>query len=138
LTEVVDGLTFGRRSVSVKLYTAHEVPKNFKSSKGKRAANKIEIPDDPRRAKAAKLFLAAWAGSFVEDIGVNDTTIAKTIAAEPHGFSLDLFDVPVRVLRRGTNEAHVLSSTTHHGIDVLWPGMELKVQYPPARSPGGR
>jgi hypothetical protein len=133
LTEVVDGLTFGPRSVSVALYTAHEVAKNFKSNKGKRAANKVEIPDDVRRAKAAKLFLASWAGAFVEDIGVNGTTVAKSIVAEKHGFSVDLFDVPVRLLRRGTNEVHAFSSTTHHGIDILWPGMELKVQYPPAR-----
>lgn len=43
--------------------------------------------------------------------------------------SYDEFDVPLNLIKTGTNTLYAHSSATHHGIEVQWPGMVLLVKY---------
>ena len=47
-----------------------------------------------------------------------------------HHFSYDLRSVPTSQLRTGSNEFAFWSQTTlHHGMEVIWPGPALEVEY---------
>jgi hypothetical protein len=72
--------------------------------------------------------MATWSGGHAEDIGVNGVEVVGSVGTT-HDYSYDEVDVPVELIRPGTNQLYTDATTTAHGIEVMWPGIVLKVQY---------
>jgi hypothetical protein len=140
MTRSVKGVRLRRPDRSVKLYRAYDVPQDYKGLEEDKA-NKVRVPLDPARATAARLFLSSWSGTEAEGIFVNGQRLLDKIEDEaPLRHKLVELDVPVGLLRRGENTLGVgraKEGEEKHGIEVLWPGMELKVAYPRHGSRGG-
>ena len=129
MTEAVDDLTLTRPDRAVVLYQPFDVPGQWqtRSTTGYQH-NKIFIPHDLDRASAAQLILATWSGGHADSIGINDRQVVPRVGWT-HDYSYDEVAVPLDLLRPGTNELFTAARTSHHGIEVLWPGIALKVQY---------
>jgi len=128
MTEPVAGLVLERPSTSVQLYRPFSVPPNWQTRAGKRQACKVFVPHDLTRATSARLMLASWSGAHADAIGIDETKVVTRVGRS-HDYSYDEVDVPLDLLHAGTLELFTEASTEHHGIEVLWPGICLKVQY---------
>ena len=128
MTPAVGDLALVRPGRSVRLYKPYDVPGSWQTRANKRHRCKVFVPHDLHRATAAKMILATWSGGHADAIGINDTTIVRRVGKD-HDYSYDEVDVPINQIRTGTNEFFTYSNTEHHGIEVLWPGIALKVQY---------
>ncbi len=74
------------------------------------------------------MYLCSWNGDQAEGIGINDKQLIYKIG-QNHDLSYDIIDVPLDYLKKGTNTPYTFSSTKHHGIEVNWPGMPIKIKY---------
>jgi len=128
MTEIVGDLSLVRSGRSVKLYKPYDVPPHWQTRTGNRQSCKVFVPHDLRRAGAAQMILTTWSGGHADAIGVNDSTIVRRVG-KAHDYSYDEIEVPLELLRGGINTFFTYSRTEHHGIEVLWPGIVLKVQY---------
>jgi len=72
--------------------------------------------------------MATWNGVAADQIGINDKMVVAKVGKN-HDLSYDEFAVPLNLIKSGTNTLYTRSSTTHHGIEVQWPGMALFVKY---------
>ncbi|MNO04359.1 hypothetical protein D3C81_2253670 [compost metagenome] len=46
-----------------------------------------------------------------------------------HDISYDEVAVPVSLIKKGENEFYIYSKTKEHAVEVMWPGIALKVLY---------
>lgn len=140
LTQPVGDLALSRTDRSVKLYKPFDVPGGWQTRAGGRQACKVFIPHDLSQALAAKMILTTWSGAHADAIGIGEQTVVARVGRS-HDYSYDEIDVPLAHLHAGTMELFTRSATEHHGIEVLWPGICLKVQYsgqaPVVESMGG-
>jgi len=128
MTPVVDGITLERSETSVQLYKPYDIPPNWISRINQRHANKIFINHDLRRAKAAHMALATWSGLHASAVGINNIPVVNRVGQE-HRYSFDIIPVPLDLLQYGINSLYTHSATSQHGIEVMWPGVALMVQY---------
>lgn len=128
MTETVDDLYLTRGSRSVVLYKPFDVPGSWQTRAGNRHHCKVFVPHDLRRATAARMVLTTWSGGHARAIGLNDSTIVFSVGGT-HAYSYDEREVPLDLIRRGTNQFFTYATTEAHGIEVLWPGIVLEVQY---------
>jgi len=127
-TPVVEGIKFSRPDRSVKLYKAYDVPPNFTGRNA--SSNKVNITDDPHEGSAAQMFISSWCGAGANGIMVNGNLLIDKVGTIGHKYQLDLLDVPVGYLNKGVNVLGLNKySGSMHGIEVMWPGMEMKVIY---------
>jgi len=126
LTPAVEGIQLKREGRSVKLYKPYDVPEHWVSRANAKHTCKIDIVDDLDTAVSARLLMVSWSGQYAQKIGINDTTIVRSV-----GYLYDLsyneIDVPLDLLSPGVNKPFTYSSTQEHGIEVNWPGIALKV-----------
>ena len=138
-TPVVDGLALRREGRAVKLYKPFAVPGRWQTRVGRTDSAKLFVAEDLSRAVDARMILATWSGGHADAIGINGEKVVTRVG-RTHDYSLDEIDVPLGLLRPGTNVAFTHAETEHHGIEVLWPGIALKVRYEgladPEREPG--
>lgn len=127
-TDPVEGLVLDRADHSVQLHRPYSVPPRWQTRAGARQACKVDLPHDLARATAARMILSTWSGGHADAIGIDDTPVVARVGGE-HAFSHDEVDVPLELLRAGTLELYTEAATEHHGIEVLWPGICLKVRY---------
>jgi len=127
-TAPVDGLVLDRPSTSAQLYRPREVPARWQTRAGRRQAGKVFVPHDLGRATAARLVLSTWSGAHADAIGIDQTPVVERVGRS-HDYSYDEVEVPVDLLHGGTLELFTEAATEHHGIEVLWPGICLKVRY---------
>lgn len=128
MTEIVGGLVLDRPARSVRLYKPYDVPPRWATRVGRRQSAKVYVNHDLRLATQARMILATWSGGHADAIGVNGVDLVPRVGVV-HDLSLDRVDVPVGLLRSGANEFFTFARTEHHGIEVLWPGIALKVAY---------
>lgn len=128
MTEAVGDLHLERTDRSIKLYKPFDVPGAWQTRARNRHRCKVFVSHDLSRATAAQMIFTTWSGAHADSIGINDSTVVKSVGGY-HTYSFDEIDLPLKLLRPGTNEFFTYSRTTHHGIEVLWPGIALKVQY---------
>ncbi|NBC17359.1 MAG: hypothetical protein GVY18_08620, partial [Bacteroidetes bacterium] len=133
MTEAVDGLTLERSSHSIKLYKAEGVPSRFWVRNGDTLWSQFTIPagDNVSLAEEALLYVATWNGVDGEGWSVNGSAYAQGIGANHH-YSFDMVPVLPDQLVSGTNEVSFHSTSSGHGIEILWPGPAVAVRYPPA------
>ena len=127
-TEPVEGLVLERPDHSVKLYRPFDVPPRWQTRAGGRQDCKVFVPHDLARATEARLILATWSGGHADAIGIGITPVVERVGGQ-HAYSYDEVNVPPALLRAGTMELYTEAATEHHGIEVLWPGIALKVRY---------
>ena len=80
-------------------------------------------------AKRARAFMATWNGVETQNLSLNGRKILSTIGKN-HDLSYDSFAVPLNAVRSGRNYWTTRSTTKHHGVEVLWPGPELFLEFP--------
>ena len=128
MTAAVDGLSLERPDRSVRLYRPFDVPGSWQTRAGSRHRNKVFVPHDLTRARQARLLMTTWSGAHANAIEVNGTSVTQRVGRD-HDYSFDQVDVPLPLLRVGSNVFGTWSTTQQHGIEVLWPGIALLVEY---------
>lgn len=128
MTESVDGLTLDRPGLSVRMYEPFGVPKGWVTRAHSRHRCQVMVRDDLSRVRAARAMLVTWSGAHANEIGLNHEPLVARIGLA-HEYSCDAIDVPPEMLKPGVNTLHTFSRTSHHGIEVQWPGIVLLVQY---------
>jgi len=140
VTDVVDNITLDRSEApSVKMYTATDIPKPFVvrilgNGNPRTRDCKIHIPG-LADAIEARFIHRTWnaadddaaRGTITLPLGINGNG-HKTMGIN-HFYALSSFNIPVSNLKEGENLITYTSNTTHHGIEVLWPGPAILVRY---------
>jgi hypothetical protein len=85
------------------------------------------------QATSAKLFVQTWNGIDGEATEINSWT--APLYGLSHYYSLDEIIMAASALKIGTNTVTYKSLTTHHGIEILWPGPAVAVRYSSKQSP---
>jgi len=134
MTQPVDGLVLERPGKAVKLYKPFDVPPAWQTRVGNRHRSRLFIGHDLERATAARMMLVTWSGGHADAIGINDSVVVKRVGGA-HNYSLDAVPLPLDLIRQGTNTMFTYAQTTHHGIEVMWPGIALLVQYTGLEAP---
>jgi hypothetical protein len=116
------------RDKTVRMYKPYNVPKGWSTRVNNTDKCKTDVNDDLSKAVASKIIMSTWNGVAADEIGINDKKIVTNVGKN-HDLSYDEFEVPLNLIRSGTNTLYTHSSTTHHGIEVQWPGMVLMVKY---------
>ena len=116
------------RDKTVRMYKPYDIPKAWATRVGNTDKCKIDVNDDLSKAVAAKIIMSTWNGIAADEIGINGKKVITNIGKN-HDLSYDEFNVPLNLIKAGTNTLYTHSPTTHHGIEVQWPGMVLMVQY---------
>ncbi|MFT5090204.1 MAG: hypothetical protein ACI8PG_004583, partial [Planctomycetota bacterium] len=129
MTEVVGDIALERSRRFVALYTPFEIPARWQTRSGSsRHSNRVFVPHNLHNAVSARLLMVTWSGAHAEQIGINDVRVADRVG-RLHDYSYDEIEVPIELLKTGNNTFFTTSNTEHHGIEVLWPGIALKVAY---------
>ncbi len=136
-TPIVDGLTLDRGDQSVRLYKPFDVPERmWVRSANQTDTSKVFIPADHdlAHATAARLLVRTWNGiDGAAEPGQDHFTKVNSWVAPNYGanhyYSYDQLDVPTNRIVSGNNTIAFNSESTHHGIEILWPGPALVVRY---------
>ncbi|MEM7164110.1 MAG: LamG-like jellyroll fold domain-containing protein [Planctomycetota bacterium] len=142
VTDEVTGLTLARGGTSVKLYKPHNVPQKFWVRGGEVQSSRVTIPNDHDLLEATEawMLIRTWNGIDGErEPGqdnfrrINDWDVPEF--GRDHVFSYDVVPIDVTALRNGTNMITLGSNSSHHGIEILWPGPAILVRYDGAAPP---
>jgi len=131
VTNEVTGLTL-QRTGTVIICKATNVPKKFwvRANQAEMTSNFV-IPAGTNLSNAtATLAIATWNGVDGEAnpgqthyMKVNNYTLP--VFGANHHYKWDAMSIPVAQLVVGTNTFRVRSQSSHHGIEILWPGPSL-------------
>ncbi|MHC4507866.1 MAG: hypothetical protein ACYTAO_02770 [Planctomycetota bacterium] len=113
---------------TVRMYKPYDIPKRWSSRAGNTHKCKVDVNDDLGKAVAVRIIMATWNGVAADEIGINDKKVVTKIGRN-HDPSYDEFDVPLNLIKSGTNTLYTHSTTAHYGIEVQWPGMVLLIRY---------
>ena len=127
VTQAVEGLRLAR-PYSVRMYKPYDVPRQWSTRAGNRHECKVNVEDDLTGAVAAKVVMVTWNGVAADAIGIGEAKVVGNLGKN-HNLSHDEFPVALRLIRSGANTLFTSSATTHHGIEVQWPGMVLMIRY---------
>ena len=134
VTDEVRNLTLKRTDFSVKFYKPFGVPQKYWVRAGQVKYSKVNIPT-LSAATAAVMHVATWNGNDGTDDFYNKINSWKAPKyGSNHFYSYDQITVPVSALKTGDNTFAFGSSTTHHGIEIMWPGPAILVRYGSALS----
>lgn len=136
VTDRVPGLTLSRPGINVEMYQPTYVPEKLWIRAGQTGTSEFVIPagHDLTDADSARLHTATWNGvsGQAEPGEVHWTTVNGWTTpgfGENHFYSYDVIDIPVDEIQNGTNAVSFYSESSHHGVEVLWPGPGLMVRY---------
>jgi hypothetical protein len=133
MTEAVDHLSLDRSAHSVGMYKPYQVPPGWISRAGRGRGAQVFVPT-LSAARDARALITTWSGGHAEAIRLNGITLVPRVGAI-HDYGHDAIEVPLDLLRPGANSFSTFSSTLHHGIEVMWPGITLLVRYAEPRKP---
>ncbi|MEW6236362.1 MAG: hypothetical protein AB1656_13325 [Candidatus Omnitrophota bacterium] len=132
ITPPLDGITSPiRTGCDVDIYYSHDLPKPFWSRANKSASCSIDVDADRSRVERAELHVAIWDG------GRGETKNPFTLNGHPleavgegkHDVIYRVLPIDPAIVKNGPNRIELLSSTEHHGIEVLLPGPALIVRH---------
>jgi hypothetical protein len=129
VTDEVSNLTLQRTDFSVKLFKPEEVPQVFWVRDGQVKSSKVNI-STLSDATSAVMYVATWNGNDGTDdfySKVNSWTAPKYGSNGFHSY--DQVPVPLSALTSGENLITFSSSTIHHGIEIMWPGPAIVLQF---------
>ena len=133
-TAATRGLATPDRGASVTLRYSKDLPAPLWSRVSRRKKCTIVVDQDPKRIERAQLHVVVWDG------GAGDHKTPFTLNGHPlpvagkgrHDVLYRVLDIDPAILKRGANEISLVSSTEHHGIEVLLPGPALMVRTKPS------
>lgn len=128
ITPAVTGLSLPRDNISVELCRPYEVPTSWQTRAGRIQSCKVNVEGDLSHAEDARMLLTTWSGGHADEIGINGYPLVKNVGW-PHEYSYDQVPVPLHLILPGVNTFYTRAETVHHGIEVLYPGIALKVRY---------
>lgn len=129
ITPVADNLKLCRTGKRVKLYKPYNTPYNWKTRKGHIHECNVNVVDDIEKACEARILLKSWAGTYCERININGLLIMDKLGKR-YDYCYDEIEVPINLIKQGENTLSTFSTTKKHGIEVLWPGIALKIVFP--------
>lgn len=137
LTPAVENLVQKRTGRSVRMFRSVRVPENFSSRDGKLSSSSTIVLDaDSDKATGARLVLSTWSANVdddsVHELRLNGQRLASRFG-QFHNYSLNQLDVPLSLLKAGTNELSLYSTFKGHAIEVNWPGPALLLELKTAR-----
>lgn len=117
-------------STKVKIYKSSDMPIGWQSRDGNIFSCNFNIEEDINSdiLKKAIIFLSTWNGLECDKIEINRQTILNRIGRN-HDYSCDEINMPITLLKTGVNTFSTSSYTKGHGIEVLWPGITVKIKY---------
>jgi len=128
VSEPVTGLSLARQETVVR-YINNQIPREWVANywNPKKEAF-TTISEDLTKASEAKLFLRTWNGRQDGDIGVNQTKYHRR-PGEYYDLSWERLPLPLSALKQGVNQVYTSGTKQEHGMEVLWPGVEIFVRY---------
>lgn len=128
LSEPVTDIRMERSTRSVRMYKPYKVATNWVSRVGRYRTADVFVPEDLTLAVAARMALTTWSGGHADSVGINRRRVVRR-AGPAHDYGYITPEIPLDLLRRGTNTFFTASNTSEHGIEVMWPGIVLFVEY---------
>lgn len=108
-----------------------DLPVPFWSRAGELKTCHINVDLSPEQIAAAELHAVTWtggAGNTKEYFKLNGVHY-PVAEGERHELIYSRLPVSPRTLKRGLNRIELLSTTDHHGIEVMLPGPALAIRY---------
>jgi hypothetical protein len=127
MTPAAEGIKL-RRDHTVRMYKPYDVPRRWSTRAGNTHKCKVDVNDNLDKAFAAKIIMSTWNGVAADEIGINGKKVVTRVG-QNHDLSYDEFEIPLKLIKPGVNTLYTHSTTTHHGIEVQWPGMVLLINY---------
>ena len=133
LTPPLENLIQKRDHRSVRLFPSVNVAENFSARDGRSSPQGTFVLDaDLARARSARLILSTWSANVdddsVHEIRLNGLRLANRFG-QFHNYSFNALDVPLALLKVGTNEVNLFSTFKGHAIEVNWPGPALLIEF---------
>jgi len=127
VTEPVEGLALAREGRAVALLTPRDVPEKFWQPWGAGTCRFV-VPEkiEPARVIDAQIHWRTWAEKAGEWVlnGARGTT-----GGGDHEYAFEHFPVAAQALTPGVHELTVTLESEHHGVEILWPGPVITVEY---------
>ena len=119
-----------RRTAGVSIHHCSDLPKPFWSRAGQKQSCTIPLDADPGEVERAELHVVLWdggAGTVEDDFTFNGRAL-EVAGGGHHDVLYRVVPLERDMLRKGPNRIELLSSTEHHGIEILLPGPALVVR----------
>ena len=128
ITEPITGISLSRKKTVIR-YLNNKIPydwvANYWHPKRECYTN---ISDDLSKAEEAKLFARVWNGKQDGEIGINGKPYANR-PGQHYALTWEQIPLPLNALKPGQNQIYTKGSVKEHGMEVLWPGIEIFVRY---------
>jgi hypothetical protein len=125
--------TPARRSATVRLFAANDLPAPFLSRAKRLKTCTIDCDLDPACIEQAELHVVVWdggAGAVEKYFTLNGQPLPVTGSGK-HDVIYSRIALDPTWLKHGANRIELLSDTEHHGIEVLLPGPVIVVRTRP-------
>ena len=132
LTAATSGLEIiPREGSQVVLFVPHDLPDHFWSRAKQLKTCTLDLDLDPARIERAELNVVTWAGGAgtVKEYFKLNGVHYPVAEGSRHELIYSRLPVDPKTLKRGLNRIELLSDTEHHGIEIIYPGPALMVQY---------
>jgi hypothetical protein len=132
LTPPVENLVQKRGNRSVRMFKAVGLPECFSSRNGMASPDcSLVVTADLTKAKSARLVLSTWSANVDDDsrheLRLNGHVLASRFG-QFHNYSFNMLDVPLSLLKSGTNTLSLFSTFKGHAFEVHWPGPALLLE----------
>jgi len=134
VADEIHHLTLQRDQVMVEFYKPDQVPKVFwiRNNNFEKSSNiNIPLTANLGNAVGAAMHVKTWNGADIGSFPYStlfNNEYLSTLYGQGHFYSFDVINVPLTQIALGDNLVTFNSDTTHHGIEVLWPGPALFVR----------
>ncbi|MEL7160472.1 MAG: hypothetical protein AAFN92_06925 [Bacteroidota bacterium] len=135
VTEVTDGLHLAPRPYRVKIYAPGPAPRNWVTRSGE-FTQTVSIPDSVQHARALQLHWTSWSPCYANGLFLNDHLIwSRTVdcyvfathSPTYTGLELQYLQTGENILKTALTPS--VGGHMVHGMEVQWPGIQLKVKY---------
>ena len=135
VSEVMGGLALAPRPHRIAIYESGPAPRNWVTRSGE-FEQQITVTDSVKNATAFQLNWVSWSPCYANGLFLNDHLVWNSnedcyvfATHEPIFENLE-----VKYLRTGPNKIHtgltpLVGGGMVHGMEVQWPGVQLKVRY---------
>ncbi len=121
-----------RTGRSVRMFKSADVPEGFSVRTGREKQCTIEVDGDLARAKSSRLVLSTWSGSTdddsVHELRLNGERLASHFGRF-HDYAYSALEIPLALLKSGTNQITIVSTYAGHALEINWPGPVLLIEF---------
>ena len=135
VSEVQNGLTLAPRPYTVEVYESGPAPRNWVTRSGE-FEQTITVEDEVKEASALQLSWLSWSPCYSNGVYLNGHLIwGRTDDCYVVAMHEPVFEgLEVKYLQEGDNVIStaltpLFQGQMVHGMEVQWPGMQLKVKY---------